>query len=77
MTAARRGGRHPPGLRLSAELYSQARSGRRQTADPGRRGHSKQVEVTVAKVFALDAATEAHRCLEDGHPHGKVVLRVT
>jgi NADPH:quinone reductase-like Zn-dependent oxidoreductase len=37
---------------------------------------SKQVEVTVAKVFALDAAAEAHRCLEEGHPHGKVVLRV-
>jgi NADPH:quinone reductase-like Zn-dependent oxidoreductase len=37
---------------------------------------SKQVEVTIAKVFALGAASEAHRCLEDGHPHGKVVLRV-
>jgi NADPH:quinone reductase-like Zn-dependent oxidoreductase len=37
---------------------------------------SKQVEVTVANVFALDAASKAHRCLEEGHPHGKVVLRV-
>ena len=37
---------------------------------------SKQVEVTLAKVFGLDAATEAHRFLEQGHPHGKVVLRV-
>jgi NADPH:quinone reductase-like Zn-dependent oxidoreductase len=35
-----------------------------------------QVEVTVAKVFDLDEAAEAHRFLEDGHPHGKVVLRV-
>jgi NADPH:quinone reductase-like Zn-dependent oxidoreductase len=38
---------------------------------------SKQVEVTVAKVFALDAAAEAHRCLEEAHPHGKVVLHVS
>jgi NADPH:quinone reductase-like Zn-dependent oxidoreductase len=35
-----------------------------------------QVEVTVAKVFGLDDAAAAHRCLEEGHPHGKVVLRV-
>jgi NADPH:quinone reductase-like Zn-dependent oxidoreductase len=35
-----------------------------------------QVEVTVAKVFDLDEAAEAHRFLEEGHPHGKVVLKV-
>lgn len=36
-----------------------------------------QVRVTVAKVFDLGEAVEAHRCLEDDHPHGKVVLKVT
>ncbi len=35
-----------------------------------------EVQVTVAKVFDLDAAPDAHRCLEDDHPHGKVVLKV-
>jgi NADPH:quinone reductase-like Zn-dependent oxidoreductase len=35
-----------------------------------------QVLVTVAKVFDLDEATEAHRCLEQDAPHGKVVLKV-
>ncbi len=35
-----------------------------------------QVLVTVAKVFGLDEAVEAHRCLEEHDPHGKVVLQV-
>jgi NADPH:quinone reductase-like Zn-dependent oxidoreductase len=35
-----------------------------------------QVQVTVAKVFDLDEAVDAHRCLEDDNPHGKVVLKV-
>lgn len=35
-----------------------------------------QLQVTVAKVFDLDEAVEAHRFLENDHPHGKVVLRV-
>ena len=35
-----------------------------------------QVLVTVAKVFKLDEAGEAHRFLEEDHPHGKVVLKV-
>jgi NADPH:quinone reductase-like Zn-dependent oxidoreductase len=35
-----------------------------------------QVQVTVVKVFTLGQATEAHRMLEEGHPHGKVVLEV-
>jgi NADPH:quinone reductase-like Zn-dependent oxidoreductase len=37
---------------------------------------SGQLKVTVAKVFDLDQAVEAHRFLEEGHPHGKVVLKV-
>ena len=37
---------------------------------------SGQVLVTVAKVFDLDQAVEAHRFLVDDHPHGKVVLKV-
>jgi NADPH:quinone reductase-like Zn-dependent oxidoreductase len=36
-----------------------------------------QVVVTVAKVFDLDEATQAHRFLENDHPHGKVVLKVS
>ena len=35
-----------------------------------------QVLVTVAKVFGPDEAVEAHRCLEEHDPHGKVVLQV-
>ena len=35
-----------------------------------------QVKVNVAKVFDLEDAAEAHRFLEDDHPHGKVVLKV-
>jgi NADPH:quinone reductase-like Zn-dependent oxidoreductase len=33
-----------------------------------------KLEVTVDKVFPLDEAAEAHRYLETGHAHGKVVL---
>ena len=33
-----------------------------------------QVQVTVVKVFSLGQASEAHRMLEKGHPHGKIVL---
>jgi NADPH:quinone reductase-like Zn-dependent oxidoreductase len=33
-----------------------------------------QVQVTVVKVFSLGEASEAHRMLEKGRPHGKVVL---
>ena len=35
-----------------------------------------EVQVTIAKVFGLDDAAAAHRCLEEGHPHGKLALRV-
>jgi NADPH:quinone reductase-like Zn-dependent oxidoreductase len=35
-----------------------------------------QVKVNVAKVFDLEDAAQAHRFLEDDHPHGKVVLKV-
>ncbi|HEY4028830.1 MAG TPA: NADP-dependent oxidoreductase [Caulobacteraceae bacterium] len=37
---------------------------------------STQVQVTVAKTFTLGQATEAHRMIEEGHPHGKIVLEV-
>jgi NADPH:quinone reductase-like Zn-dependent oxidoreductase len=37
---------------------------------------SAQVQVTVVKAFTLGQATEAHRMLEQGHPHGKIVLEV-
>jgi NADPH:quinone reductase-like Zn-dependent oxidoreductase len=33
-----------------------------------------KLEVTVDKVFPLEAAPEAHRYLQAGHAHGKVVL---
>jgi NADPH:quinone reductase-like Zn-dependent oxidoreductase len=33
-----------------------------------------KLEVTVDKVFPLDDAAEAHRYLQTGHAHGKVVL---
>jgi NADPH:quinone reductase-like Zn-dependent oxidoreductase len=36
-----------------------------------------EVQVTVVKVFSLGQASEAHRMLEKGHPHGKVVLEVS
>jgi NADPH:quinone reductase-like Zn-dependent oxidoreductase len=35
---------------------------------------SGKLEVTVDKVFPLDEAPEAHRYLQTGHAHGKVVL---
>ena len=35
-----------------------------------------QVSVTVARVFDLEQASDAHRFLEEDHPHGKVVLKV-
>jgi NADPH:quinone reductase-like Zn-dependent oxidoreductase len=35
-----------------------------------------KVAVTVTQVFALEDAAAAHRCLEEGHPNGKLVLRV-
>ena len=34
------------------------------------------VKETVAKTFGLSDAAEAHRYLEQDHPHGKVVLTV-
>jgi NADPH:quinone reductase-like Zn-dependent oxidoreductase len=36
----------------------------------------KRVVVTLAKTFPLAEAAAAHRCLEDEHPRGKVVLTV-
>ena len=36
----------------------------------------KQLVVTLAKTFPLAEASDAHRCLEDEHPRGKVVLAV-
>jgi NADPH:quinone reductase-like Zn-dependent oxidoreductase len=37
----------------------------------------KRVVVTLAKTFPLAEASAAHRCLEDDHPRGKVVLTVS
>jgi NADPH:quinone reductase-like Zn-dependent oxidoreductase len=48
----------------------------RQLAEFARLIDSTQVQVTVAKVFTLGQASEAHRMVEKGHPHGKVVLEV-
>lgn len=36
-----------------------------------------QVQVSVVKVFSLGEASEAHRMLEKGRPHGKVVLETS
>jgi NADPH:quinone reductase-like Zn-dependent oxidoreductase len=47
-----------------------------QLAQIGRLIDSTEVQVTVVKTFTLGLATEAHRMLESGHPHGKIVLEV-
>jgi NADPH:quinone reductase-like Zn-dependent oxidoreductase len=46
----------------------------RQLAEIAKLIDATQVQVTVVKVFSLAEASEAHRMLEKGHPHGKVVL---
>ncbi len=48
----------------------------RQLAEFARLIDGTDVQVTVVKVFTLGQASEAHRMLEKGHPHGKVVLEV-
>jgi NADPH:quinone reductase-like Zn-dependent oxidoreductase len=35
-----------------------------------------KVAVIVSKTFSLAEARQAHQCLENGHPRGKVVLSV-
>ena len=47
-----------------------------QLAEFARLIDAGQLQVTVAKVFDLEQAAEAHRFLEEDHPHGKVVLEV-
>ena len=47
-----------------------------QLAEFARLIDAGQLQVTVAKVFDLEQAAEAHRFLEEDHPHGKVVLDV-
>jgi NADPH:quinone reductase-like Zn-dependent oxidoreductase len=47
-----------------------------QLAEIGRLIDGTEVQVTVVKTFTLGLASEAHRMLEDGHPHGKIVLEV-
>jgi NADPH:quinone reductase-like Zn-dependent oxidoreductase len=37
----------------------------------------KRVVVTLSKTFPLAEASAAHRCIEEEHPRGKVVLTVT
>ncbi len=48
-----------------------------QLAEIARLIDAGKVKVTVAKVFGLNDAADAHRFLENGHPNGKVVLRVS
>ena len=48
----------------------------RQLAEIGKLIDGTEVQVTVVKTFTLGQASEAHRMLENGHPHGKVVLDV-
>jgi NADPH:quinone reductase-like Zn-dependent oxidoreductase len=48
----------------------------RQLAEIAKLIDSTDVQVTVVKVFTLGQASEAHRMVEKGHPHGKVVLEV-
>ena len=47
-----------------------------QLAEFARLIDAGQLQVTVARLFALEDASEAHRFLEEEHPHGKVVLKV-
>jgi NADPH:quinone reductase-like Zn-dependent oxidoreductase len=49
----------------------------RQLAEFAKLIDATEVQVTVAKVFTLGQASEAHRMLEKGHPHGKIVLEVS
>jgi NADPH:quinone reductase-like Zn-dependent oxidoreductase len=51
-----------------------ARPDGRQLAEIAKLIDATQVQVTVVKVFSLAEASEAHRMLEKGRPHGKVVL---
>lgn len=48
-----------------------------QLANFARLIDSGQVQVTAARVFNLDEAAGAHRFVEQGHPHGKVVLKTS
>lgn len=48
----------------------------KQLAEIGKLIDGTQVQVLVVKTFTLGQATEAHRMIEDGHPHGKIVLEV-
>lgn len=60
---------------VTAKRYMATPNGA-QLAEIGKLIDSTQVQVTVVKTFTLGQATEAHRMLEDGHPHGKIVLEV-
>ena len=48
----------------------------RQLAEFAKLIDGAEVQVTVAKAFTLGQASEAHRMLQQGHPHGKIVLEV-
>src|SRR6201996_5443608 len=45
-----------------------------QLAEIGKLIDGTEVQVVVVKTFTLGQASEAHRMLERGHPHGKIVL---
>lgn len=60
---------------VSAKRFM-ARPDAGQLAEFARLIDGAQVQVTVAKTFTLGQATEAHRMLEERHPHGKIVLEV-
>jgi NADPH:quinone reductase-like Zn-dependent oxidoreductase len=60
---------------LKAERYMATPNGA-QLREIGELIDAGKVKVSVAKTFPLAEAADAHRFLEDEHPHGKVVLTV-
>ncbi len=62
-----------PGVRAAGYM---AEPNREQLDEIASLIESGKVVVTVSKTFDLADAGEAHRCLENDHPRGKVVLTV-
>jgi NADPH:quinone reductase-like Zn-dependent oxidoreductase len=56
--------------RYMAEPSAEALAEIGQLIDEGK------VQVMISKTFPLDKASDAHRMIEDEHPHGKIVLIV-
>jgi NADPH:quinone reductase-like Zn-dependent oxidoreductase len=61
--------------RLTAERYMATPNGA-ELREIGDLIDAGKVEVSVATTFPLSEAADAHRFLEEEHPHGKVVLTV-